>query len=140
MIAMVNAELRDQILVVIPFALFDRFFKRKAEQQKQQMKTSSKFDDEDYFGMLSWNPLGEITECFPIRREREPPPTPQVMVIHLVVAFTFQLCHASTKSRKAPWKCHIYIVMVAMMPRQSPLKLLPVFSKQVTQVWEWILF
>lgn len=76
MIAMVNAELRDQILVVIPFALFDRFFKRKAEQQKQQMKTSNKFDDEDYFGMLSWNPLGEITECFPIRRETEHPPHP----------------------------------------------------------------
>ena len=73
---MVNAELRDQILVVIPFTLFDRFFKRKAEQQKQQMKTGSKFDDEDYFGMLGWNPLGEITECFPIRRETEPPHPP----------------------------------------------------------------
>ncbi|KAK2561000.1 CCAAT/enhancer-binding protein zeta [Acropora cervicornis] len=31
---------------------FHRFFKRKAEQQKQQMKTSSKFDDEDYFANI----------------------------------------------------------------------------------------
>lgn len=31
---------------------FHRFFKRKAEQQKQQMKTSNKFDDEDYFANI----------------------------------------------------------------------------------------
>lgn len=119
MIAIVNTKLRDQILVVIPFALFDRFFKRKAEQQKQEMKTS-KFDDDDYFGMLSWNPLGEITEYFPIRRETETPQPP---------SYGYSSCR-----RKAPWKCHIYIIMVALMPRQSSLKLLTVFSKQVTRV------
>lgn len=76
MIAIVNTKLRDQILVVIPFALFDRFFKRKAEQQKQEMKTS-KFDDDDYFANIEeelemdLNFASQLKESIRIKKKRD---------------------------------------------------------------------